>query len=63
MNYEKLIADLQEQIDMLKSESGDLVNQLQAKIKSMTAEHETTKTNMEQDHENQRSDMNRLFDN
>jgi peptidoglycan hydrolase CwlO-like protein len=26
MNYEKQIADLQEQIDMLKSQSGDLVN-------------------------------------
>lgn len=47
MNYEKIIAELQEQIDMLKSESGDLVNQLQAKIKKMSEDHETSKTQME----------------
>jgi hypothetical protein len=28
MNYEKQIAELQEQIDMLKQNSGDMVNQL-----------------------------------
>ena len=44
MNYEARIADLQEQIDMLKSESGDLVNQLQAKIRQMTEDHEIKKT-------------------
>ena len=47
MNYEKQIAELQEQIDMLKQNSGDMVNQLQAKIKKMTEDHEVSRTTME----------------
>lgn len=37
---------------MLKGQSGDLVNQLQEKIRIMTQENEKKVTEMEQDHEN-----------
>ena len=48
--YEAKIADLESQIEMLRSQSGDLVNQLQAKIKEMTVNHDREKTEMDQDH-------------
>lgn len=47
---------------MLRSQSGDLVNQLQAKIKEMTVTHDREKTEMEQAHETKRKEMNELFE-
>ena len=47
---EMKIKDLEAQIEMLKNQSGDLVNQLQAKIKQMTEDHEEGISNMEKDH-------------
>lgn len=48
---------------MLKGQSGDLVNQLQEKIRIITQENEKKVTEMEQDHENKRTEMNKLFEN
>ena len=48
---------------MLRSQSGDLVNQLQAKIKEMTVTHERERVEMEQSHETKRKEMNDLFEN
>ena len=47
---------------MLRSQSGDIVNQLQAKIKEMTEKFEREKTEMEQAHQDQRKEMNQLFE-
>ena len=47
ISYEAKIKDLESQIEMLKNQSGDLVNQLQQKIKEMGESHEREKTQME----------------
>ena len=47
IGYEAKIKDLESQIDMLKSQSGDLVNQLQQKIKDMGEQFSREKTEME----------------
>jgi len=44
VSYESKIADLESQIEMLKNQSGDLVNQLQAKIKKMGEDFDREKT-------------------
>ena len=51
ISYEAKIKDLESQIEMLKSQSGDLVNQLQEKIKQMMDQHDKEKTQMKQEHE------------
>ena len=45
-DYEARIKELEDQINMLKDQSGDLVNQLQAKIKELMETHERQKTEM-----------------
>ena len=47
---------------MLKDQSGDLVGQLQAKIKELMETHERVKTEMQQEHETQRKEMTDMFE-
>lgn len=42
-DYEKRIKELEDQITMLRSESGDIVQQLENKIKQMSEDHEKEK--------------------
>lgn len=53
---------MESQIEMLKNQSGDLVNQLQEKIKKMTKDHEEAIALLKQQHSNERQVMVEQFD-
>ena len=50
---EAKIKELEDQINLLKNQSGDLVTQLQAKIKELMETHERDKKTMVASHEAQ----------
>ena len=49
-DYEKRIKDLEDQINILKNESGDIVQQLEKKIKQMTVDFEQDKEQQQRLH-------------
>ena len=61
MEFLKQVADLEDQIAMLKNQSGDLVNQLQEKIKKMADEYQREKKALLEEHEDVKVKMNMDF--
>ena len=62
-SFEQKIKELEEQIELLRNQSGDLVSQLQAKIKEMQQNFDREKTEMELSHEQARKELLQLHEN
>ena len=61
--YDAKIKDLEEQIRMLRNESGDILQELERKMQMLIDNHEQEKGEMERDRKKEREDLSREAEN